>query len=250
PTMEAYFNLAGGRFRGAMDKIVVENGEFAGRVEFDFDRRLENGSARGEIQTLVFDPKIQKLLVNGLLGPISGKGSVALKAGKLVEMSADLGLGKTDGQELRLERADFKARLQEAGSVAVEVRTPQLEFNKTSVTAAAMAPLFFEHQFAEDWITLKSANFDARILQGGGVSWSSGTAELEAGQIKLRSEGAMNLERKLFGWIEVDYPSIKRLRFAIGGTPDAPVLTDNSPALNQLRAKSNVDDSVLGLKNQ
>ncbi|HVK62041.1 MAG TPA: hypothetical protein VM432_10840, partial [Bdellovibrionales bacterium] len=249
-SMKASVDLEGDRFKGLLNDVVVENGEFVGRAELEFNRKVKDGSIHIDIQSLILDPAVQKTLVNGLLGSAKGNGDLRVQDGRLTEMKSELTINKTEGSELRFDKAEFKAKLAEAGSVMIDVESPVLEFSRTSPMATAMAPLFFEHQFQNDWISLHDVEFQAHAPPGGGIRWSHGRAKLENGQIGLSSEGAMSQERRLIGWVEMDYPSVKKLRFALSGTTNAPELSDNSPSLIDLRKRMRVDDLVLGLKIQ
>lgn len=241
------FDLVGGRFKGRVKDALVDNGEFSGELAFDLDRRLRSGDVRVDVTTLVFDPRVQALLVDGLMGPLSGSGEAKIENGKLASLDSRLTVGKTEGRDWRFEKASLQTSLVGGNGVSVNVTSPLFEVSKASTLYTTLAPIFFTHEFAGDWVPFESFVFDARVPEGGGIRWSKARASLEKGRITIASEGAMSRERALFGWIEVDYPKVKKLRWSLGGKTDQPVLDETSASLRELKRRVSIDDETLGL---
>ncbi|MES2963312.1 MAG: hypothetical protein V4760_05435 [Bdellovibrionota bacterium] len=221
------FTLREGRFRGGITDALVDNGEFAGELAFDLDRKLRSGNVKVELKTLSFDPRVQALLVDGLMGPVAGSGVALIDQGKLVSLESKLEVGKTEGREWKFEKAELGTSMKNGSGVLVTISSPLLELNKTSALYRTITPIFFGHSFDGDWIGLEKMSFDVRVPEGGGLRWSKASATLEKGRIAMSSEGAMSRERALFGWIEVDYPKAKNLK--------------------ELKRRIEIDDEALGL---
>ena len=242
-----HIELLNGRFKGGTDEVTIDNGEFSGSMSFDLERHLKDGSIVVQIQNLVFDPRVQSLLMDGLIGPLSGSSESHIVGGRLKSLEADLKIGSSQGRDWKFESAEIHSSLQDSGHVAMTLKSPQIEINHQSLMFTSATPLFFNHQFQEEWLAAKNFSAEARIPDGGGIRWNKARAAIENGRVLLSSEGAMSRENELFGWVEVDYPKAKHLRWSLTGSIEAAKLSETSSTLKELKKRVDIDDAALGL---
>jgi hypothetical protein len=246
--METEFQLANNRFTGNLQKVSLENGRFDGDVKFDFDRHFRNGRADLEIHSLALDPQVQKVMVGGRLGDLSGRADAVVTAGILSDLSSDIRLTDMEGSETRMAYADVHTVFKAPENFHIQIRTPAFDLRKDSPLFKAIGPVFFAHTFPEEWVPIENAQVSAIVPSDGDLHWEKALGQIDHGHIQIVSTGQLARDRSVHGSISVDYPKVKRLEWLISGTFENPVLKENSKALESLRLRvPEIDDQVLGL---
>ncbi len=253
PKMKTKLALEKGRLRGSLDDIDVEDGEFKGKLEIAMERHASHGKVKLVIDSLRLNPEVQRVMVGGNWASIKGRAEGELEKGRLASMDGQLAVTGLQGSEYRFEQAQIQTQLADS-RFQLKIRSERVDLRRDSSLFQALRPVFFGHEFAQDWIRVEQPQILAHFPEEGGFSWDHATGVLEDGRIQVTSEGHFSRARDIVGWVGVDYPAIKKLKWLIGGTLDEPVLKDQSKALADLRRSAElgkiekIDASVLGLQ--
>jgi len=230
------------------DEIKIEGGDFSGKFEVVEDRQSRLATIHGQIDQLKLSPSVEGLYINGTVGAISGLGTASLEDGKIRSFNGHLKLLQLDGRDFRMaELLAHSEYLANADEFILNLHAPAFQIKADSPFFLATRPLFFEHQFNSSWVNVHDFNLRAQFIKEGGIRWTNMAATLENGRVRLSSTGALTRERILGGWVGLDFPSIKKLRWSLSGTLDKPFLRDDSKALVELRNDGVIDDHKLGL---
>lgn len=247
-----------GRASGRINHVDVDQGTFDGELAFDsFDRGRE-GTIRGELKTLRLSESVQKVLFAGQLEEISGGFHGKFADRKVVQGTAKILVRGLSGKDVRVPEASFKLESAEMGTeVHFQARAPQLEIRKESHFFRGLASVFFNHEFTGDWIRVEEAKLNSRILtpahakfdnnSASWLSWEAAQGTLENRRIHLSSGGGMSRGYDIEGWIGVDYPNLRRLKWQLSGKFDKPLLQADTRANAELQSKGSIDDARLGL---
>lgn len=281
--MGAKFDLRGERMTGVIDRVRLDQGIFAGSLVFDLDRELRSGDVKLNVEELKLDPIVQKVLVGGAIGSLTGQGEARIGEGHLLSVKGDWSVAEVDGIDYRIGEALFKTEFdadsatrdkvagtlshafgdklsgqfndplrdptggQPSGQFQVTLRAPLIEIHRGSNLFEAIRPLFFGHEFGVEWIPIREAVIHAVVSDRSGLRWNRGHGLMEEGKIQLSSVGALSRDRRLTGWVSIDYPLFKRLKWKLAGGSSRPLFVDDSKSLEDLRRRPRVDDAVLGL---
>jgi hypothetical protein len=258
PKIKTKLSLENGRLRGALNEIEVEDGEFKGKLEIAMERHASHGTVKAIIDSLRLNSEVQRVMVGGNWAAINGRADGQLEKGRLLSMNGQLSVTGLQGSEYRFEKAQIQTELADS-RFQLKIRSDRVDLRRDSPLFQALSPVFFGHEFVgadseRDWIRVGQPQILAHFPQEGGFSWDHATGVLEDGRIHITSEGNFSRAREIVGWVGVDYPAIKKLKWLIGGTLDEPVLKDQSKALVELRKSlelgkiEKIDASVLGLQ--
>lgn len=244
--MHAQVDMNGERMTGSLDQVELEHGRFDGHLRFDVARDFKAGSVKIQVKELLLNPLVQKVLVAGRIGSMGGDGEASIADGRLASVKGAWKVESIDGREFRLSDADVRTEYG-GGDFRVTLHAPKIELSRDSSLFVAGHPIFFGHRFNGEWIPIGKAVVRATVSESNGLQWERAEGTMEDGKIELVSVGALTRERALSGWVSVDYPSVKKLKWTLGGTSASPVFTDDSKSLSELRRRMRIDDGVLGL---
>lgn len=244
--MHAKLNLKDDRMAGSVDRVELDRGQFQGSLKFDADREFRTGSVKIDVESLILDPLVQKVLVAGEIGRMAGAGEASIADGKVASVKGDWRVEHLNGREFRFKNAQFRTEYG-GNDFHVTVKAPVLELSRFSSLFVAGRPLFFGHVFEGEWIPIADTTVRAIVSDTAGLEWESAEGKMENGKIGIVSAGSLDRDRQLSGWVSLDYPAVKKLKWAMSGVLTAPVFMDDSKSLTDLRARGAIDDAVLGL---
>lgn len=246
--MGVKIQMKGGRIEGVLDGFEFDGGKADGTIEFTLMDDLRRGQASATIRSLRFVESVQTLLFGGPLEDANGSAEAVFRDGRLAEMKSVLRLIHLEGRDFRFKEAvaqtEFEPSTEE---FRLHFQTPEFRISKNSNLAYAARPLFFGHEFNEEWVPVHDLVMRARFMRSGGLSWDLLQGQLEGGLIRINSVGQFTRDRKLTGWVSLDYPAVKNLRWRLAGQLGMPNFIDDSDALAELRRMPVVNDKVLGL---
>ncbi len=241
-------HLKAGRLRGTLDGFEFEGGNADGTIDFTLIDDLKRGEARAVIRSLRFDDTVQILLFGGPLESVAGNAEALFRDGRLVELTSVLRLRKLEGRDFRFDDAVAKTEMDPTtDEFRLHFQTPELRVSKNSKFASSARTLFFNHEFSGDWVPVHDFRVRARFMKAGGLLWELLQGSLEDGHIHIESVGQFTRDHLVTGWVMVDYPAVRRLRWRLSGYVEAPLFSDDSEALMELRRMPEIDDKVLGL---
>lgn len=251
--------VKGDRVLATLSDLEVVGGDVDGKVELESTRGWPDGEVRISFDRLRMDPEVERTMTGGTLEGLSMRGGGQLKAGKLVGGKAEFRVKGLANQQYRFKeatiRADFRSDVRSDGrgdegggaDFGVELTSPEIEIHREAPLFVASQAFFFGHEFDGEWIAVKDAAVSGSVLPAGGLAWRRAFGTLENGKILFTSSGSLSRDRELFGWVTVDYPSVRKLKWSMSGTTDSPVFKDDSKTLEELRKRIRIDDRALGL---
>jgi hypothetical protein len=217
-------------------------------ANFDVARNLGSGSLQVKFDRLRLNSQVEKLMTGGgSLDSLAIDGRAKIEDGAFSEVQAQVNLTGLTTPTLRLKEARVMAQRKRTLGISIEVCAPEVEFARESKIFSSLRPLFFAHEFQGDWIPLHDASVEALASADASFEWTKAAGSMEAGRIRLTSAGVLSPSRTLSGWVQADYPAVKRLKWTLTGTYDAPQFGDNSKSLADLRRHMRIDDRALGL---
>lgn len=244
--MAAKIDLVDGRINGTLSDLDFDGGEFRGGFSVRLEKHATEGNVEAEIKSMRLNEGVQRVLVNGQLEEISGRAVARLEGGKLAALTGKLKVSGLAGRDLRLKEASLETALGQNGEFVVGVKAPEIEVHQNSAFFRSVRQIFFSHVFTGEWVSIHAPVITARIGSAGGLRWESAQASLENGKIRLLSSGEFSRDYSLDGWVSVDFPSVHKLKWKLGGRLDAPSFSEESKTLLDLRGQP-VDDAKLGL---
>jgi hypothetical protein len=245
--LELTGELRGDRIKGEVNRIAFDKGEFDGELKFDGDRKFERGEARLRVRKLAFHPQVGRLLVAGEIGPMSGELEGQFVERNLAGLTGEIKVAAIDGAEVRAKDLRIKPSF-DGTQFGMTVRAPALELAQGATFLQSLEPLFFAHEIGSEWVRAQDLSLEGGIHADGEFKWDRLQTTLEGGRIQMQSAGTLSRERQLSGWVSVDFPLVKRVRWALAGHfPRAEFKPDSKVAI-ELSARTRVDESALGLQ--
>ena len=246
--MSAQIGFKNGRLEGHLEKLDLEGGDFEGDVAFTLSHDFGTGHAQATIKRVRLQDNVQQVLFAGSLGNLSGHAEASLREGRLTGVKSLLRLKELKGRDFQFAEASAETAFDSStGEIQILLKSPGVEIAKASPLAQGTRKLFFGHEFASEWIMVRDVAIRARFPKPGGFAWEDAFGSLENGRIRLASAGQFNRERDVSGWVNLDFPTYKKLKWQIGGKIDSPDFSDDSKSLAELRKHAIVDDRLLGL---
>jgi hypothetical protein len=243
--LAAKIDVTGGRAKGVIDGVELERGRFEGEIRIDMDRRFHQGEVKVDVRELVFSDGVQRTMVNGHLGRISGKGSLGFEKGEVAKFQASVKLDDLEGDEIRAKEVAFTSDYS-GEDVSLNMKAPSLDLSRKSEVFSAIKDVFFGREWGE-WIALHDVVINSALPVGGGYRWDKAEGALESGKIHFLSVGSMNREHDIQGSITVDYPLAKKLKWSFVGRLPVLTLNEDSKALTDLRRRGRINATALGL---
>lgn len=241
-------DLKGDTVSGSIHRVDLKGGLFDGHVDFTMNRSFNSGSIFVKIDSLVLDEKIQDLLVGGRMGVVAGEAKVDVLEGGLSNLRGDFQLNDVEGREFSIKSASLKTESGANGLVQVTLQTPEVSLLRKSRLFKSMQSLFFGYDFeAKEQIPIRNAMIRTTISGTGGVSWDRAKGSMEGNRIQLVSTGELTRSRNISGWVGVDYPRVKNLKWSLSGTSDAPVFTEVEASFEAFKSRSAINAETLGL---
>lgn len=240
---------------GRVNNIDLVSGRFDGDVEYRFVHGLRNGEVKVRAKELILDQKVQSLLVGEQVGKIGGEVELGLNEGHLKKMKGNVKIEEMRGANLGFDSVDMSLLMNDQREVNVKITTPSLYVKKASALYSSVQPLFFGLPVetvrvgADEMMTIQNFGASVVVSSEKGAEWKMSSGSLENGKIRIKSAGHLDRSRQLEGWVSLDYPAYKKLKWIFSGPVDGLRFQDDpaSQSLAMLRKKPSIDSSVLGL---
>ncbi len=238
-----------GDVEGRFDHIELQDGEFDGYVEYQLDSRSRLGTVRAAAKQIKFQEGIAKLLFAGTVGGIDADLRASFEGGAMKSGVMSLQLDALSGKDFDLKKAAIRTEYRpEKDDFSLDVRATDLTVAQSSWFIQEIRPLFFDHHFSQAPIQIHDTIVHGRILKPSGFEIELLKSSLESGKIRFTSGGSLSRDRRFDGWVGLDFPSEKHLKWKVSGLlGDRLEILDDSKALADLRKHGVVDDKRLGL---
>lgn len=254
--MVAKAELNHGQITGALNQLELENGDFDGGLEVALGRHASDGTIKASIRHLHLASAVQKVLIDGHLDDLAGTAVANLADGKLTELTGSLKLTGLTGREIKSQELTVVGELSDAeGDFSLTLNSAQIDLNRSSKLFQFLQPVFYAHQFPMEWISIKDPIVRARFRKETGLRWEKAEASMEDRRIRLLSSGQLTPQQELSGWLLVDYPSVKKIKWLFAGHLESPSLGEDAKSTSDrmkgliAQAKAG-DERALGLANQ
>lgn len=247
--LRAEIEVDGGSLKGNVPSIELSGGKFEGELSFNLTRgNAGQGRAEARVSTLRLSPESEKVLFQGQMANIDGRADARFLQGKLAGLTGSFGFHQLAGEDFKFE--EMRAQLDfdpKRGEILVNLRTPKFEIGKNSWILQAVRPLFFMHEFDGDWQDIRSFSAKTRFIRGGGWRWENALLQMESGRVHVASNGGIDREHEIDGWVSVDFPQLKKLKWKLEGRLDSVEFKEDAAIFESLRDRKLIDDRVLGL---
>lgn len=227
-----------------VNEVQFNGGKFGGQISLDADRDLKAGQLNVAIQDLRLHPDVEQLLMGGGWQSFSLKGRGDLTDGQMASFKGEVSARGVTGRDLRMDL--FEARVSVDGAQAkLETSVVAGAARNGSSMLEAISPIFLGHKFTDEWVPFR----DARVqfyLENRDLRWEKASLLLRNGQIWLTSSGTNRDDGSVTGWLSVDYPKVKKLRWDLSGKSTSPRLEPNERTLQETRGRE-MNDAALGI---
>jgi len=253
PQMHVRVEARDGNISGYLDHIKLDKGDFLGQLMFSVADGGKQSSLRAVISNLKFSDDVQKVLFGGTLDTIKGNFEAKFVGNKLSAGRGKIRLEKLNNKDLRFREVQLQieTRLAEdqRREIYLEVSVPPFEIRRESRYFLGLRPIFFTHEFAGDWIAIDEMQVRGTMQEqmAEGFQWANAQVSLEGRKIRLTSAGSMNAQHEIQGWLSVDFPRVRGLKWRVGGQVERLELHPDSDKLLELQKKGVIDDTRLGL---
>jgi hypothetical protein len=251
--MALKLTVNGARMSGLIDTIDLKDGSFNGSLEFISDREFREGRVKIHLTDLTFAPVVQNVLFDGALSPLRGDGQAVISEGRLASVGGDWFIDQLNARDVQMKNAHIRTAY-DGSDVELTLKAPVVALNQNSKTFSLWRPLFFAHQFSEPWVPMADVQCRAVISEKQGLKWQKIEGSFENNRISIQSAGSMSRDHELSGFILMDFPKLKHLRWHLSGVDTQPHLQLTPASLAELSSMNataeNADDQVLGLSTQ
>lgn len=221
-----------GRISGLFSDFEMRKGELEGSASFNFDKRFQNGVVQIQSKKIILDPSIQELLVKEKLGKIEAYGKFKVSDRKLELFKGDVGLEKIENQDLKLN--SLRTSLAYSGqTLKMNSKIKSLQINTGSNLFNIIRPLLLDKKFETNWVEATDISVQMSGMKQY-LEWKRGVAIFPADSISVASEGIWQEGAGLSGWLSVDFPKLKLLKWEISGDVLSPRILPSSQWLKEL----------------
>jgi len=248
-SLQAKITWEEAQLSGAVERIELDGGEWSGALEFSFTPKSKDGRAQARFEKLRFNEAVQKVLVGGHLENIEGALDGKFTGGRLSSLKGQLALKDLAGKELRASRvtAQFEPA-SDPGEFRVQVRAPGCALHRDAEIFSALKPVFFAHEFSEEWVMVDEPLLRLLVAgEGGELRWELAQGRFIDGKVSVQSGGTRNKAGELAGWVKTDFPASRRLKWKFSGPLGDLRWAADSRHLEELLKAGEVTDVSLGL---
>ncbi len=233
-------------FEASLASATLAGGRFLGKLAVQMDRGMRAGKVKIDIENILFHPDVQKLMVGGEMSGVKIRGSGGIESGRLTAFNGDIEVHELHGDDLSLRSARVQAVIEKESAEFVG-KVDAGTTRRSSLLFQALKPAFLGHEFKDEWISWKDLS-GRLFLQDRVLSWKQAKVHLEKGQVILSSKGELSESKALSGWLGVDFPRVKKLRWDLRGTRQAPLVASNEKTTAEIKKRWPITDAVLGIK--
>lgn len=126
--MHTELQKTSGKIHGQIKNVTVHDGLFDGVVGFELSDDWRTGVFQTRIDRFSLSPAIQKLLVGGSIGPISGQGTGRLENGELADFKGEFSLPDITGEGWHADNVRLRSQFaREIVQIEASARTASVD---------------------------------------------------------------------------------------------------------------------------
>lgn len=243
---------AAGGVNGRISQMEVEGGEFAGDIQFQFTKSAGSGRVDLNLSKLRLANQVETLMTGGETQGLSGRLVAGFADGRIANLDGNLKFHGFRSADWQIEDLTITPSLGSDHDVRLKLRAAAASLLPASALHAASQEFLFNQYSASEPLVFRDVSFDGEVPAAGGFRWSELKAITLTGRLRLLSHGQWTRDdRTLTGELRADYPAIKKLSWALGGTLDQPSFTFDegsaSTAFVERVKTDSITDRDLGL---
>ena len=227
--LNADISFLGQNWKTKISDIQLQDGQFDGAIEITANRDWQNVDMNLEIQKVILNPSVQKLVSSGgTLGELSGQVKIALKQGALNSIQGQLlnDLMIVDG--VHLEKSAIQLKTMDS-LFYVQMKAQTLKVQKESPVYEKSQDILNQSTVLQNAEFVSFKNLDAQIKTENlrTLSWSIASLKQSQDQFRLSTRGSWNADGGIEGLIT--YQSLKpqpgnSVQWNISGQRSSPVI--------------------------
>lgn len=223
-----------GLIRGVISESLIENGKISGEINFAIDAELESGIVNFDFAELVFDPSIQKLLVDGKLESTSARGEIEIKKHELHRFSGKFLVQGMQNEEFAMKQVQLDASYKDT-ELDLDIKVQEGSVAVDSAFYKSMSPIFLLKQGSSEELAWRNLRTKLNVKNRIDIFWKRADVILPSGPLFLTSKGEITTsERQIKATVEVKYPQLKKLSWDVRGPIKQFVVSPNYKSLKRL----------------
>lgn len=244
-SLRIVLGLEEGQWKGQISDVDLENGDFDGQIDLQFDRGFDQGEIALGIENIEFDPKVQKIMFSGLISEMKIIGKLFVS-----KFLVDSWQGESEIKSFVSDEFNFKfAKLEShfrVHQLNIQAKMSEGEYLYNSKMKNWMKQAFLNFEDHKDRFIF--TNFKAELTQKENHwSWSHLRSSMLEDQVQLSSRGEIDEHDQVHAEVTFDFPKVKKCSWKVEGISSDPILSAGSGPLKALIEK-NADFKTLGLK--
>lgn len=222
-----------GGVSGGISQMEVEGGEFAGDLKYEFTKSANTGRVRLDLTKLRLSDDVEALMTGGRTAGASGHLMADFSLGRFANLSGELSFRGFRSADWEID--DLKvspALVGDDRDVQIKLRAASAKLLAGSALHLATRDLLFTQYVADQPLSLRDMMIEGIVPRAGGFRWTQMSGSAFGGRFKFASQGVWSRDkREMTGDLRTDYPAVKKIYWALGGTPNEPVFSlDESKA--------------------
>ncbi len=212
---------------GKIFNVTLSPGKATGETIFAFDKKFASGNLNFDLRELSLDPKIERLMADGIFEGLALKGQLAIKDHKIANWSGKVQATSYIGSQLKISkpvvetsysnsRFDISAQ---ASSGELSPGARWLEWVKRAASDINISSVK-----ADEWIPISNIKSQISVEQGV-VGWKNASLTATQSKVQVTSTGEIRENREAAGLLTTIEPGGTNRKFVISGSAQSPTLT-------------------------
>ncbi|MDZ4662647.1 MAG: hypothetical protein SGJ18_13625 [Pseudomonadota bacterium] len=232
PKVKMQIEKKSGRLSGIFSEFSFFQGRGDAIVSFNFDKKFQEGTVQLQAKSILFAPNVQELLVGNRLGPLEAFGKIKVSEGNFEFFKGDLGFEYIESQETKAEKIKVSLNYVE-NNLKSTLSAQKISLASSSKKIEYLRPMLLDKVITDPWVELRNflVHIDGNRER---LTWNKGVVYIPQEQATISSEGSWQNNFGLAGWISVDFPAMKLLRWEVSGDLNHPRILPSSQWLKEL----------------
>ncbi len=228
------------RISGQISEVKLRGGEFDGKLSFNVSRDGV-GPFQIEVPKFGFSPKVEKLMLGGVAEGLEIYGQGHLKNWQVDKWEGAVGLAAIKGASWSALGVKVHSQLQHSDPTPLRMNfnmtAKELQIASTHPYYPELKPLYLDQEMKDESLLWSGLQTRA-VLENKNLSWSKAMVKDSRRKIIFSSEGSWSALNGVEGWISVDFPVLKLLKWDLSGTPQAIRLQPSAVMLKELARRN------------
>lgn len=225
-----------GRFSGLVDKVEMDQGEFAGQISYNLNQHFNEGLIQVKVDKLNFHPSIQKLLINGTMEPLAVYGQAKVEGGNFTKWRGVIGAASMKGEGWSANGLKLKSDFAQDFLFA-SLSVTSAELDGEHELQRLIAPVLLRFDEVTQPLTIENMNAQMEIKRHDGNWKKVSFKTAKSPKIQVVSNGKWGEDGQLRGQVRVKMPSYGWLNWNIFGEANSPSISPSVQMMKRLAQK-------------